>query len=92
MSDAPANGVIKRSISIAGHRTSISLEEPFWEELQLIATLRGVSVQRLVGEIDEGRAGENLSSALRVFVLREVQARATLPPNVVPARAPVGIG
>ncbi len=86
MSDAPANGVIKRSISIAGHRTSISLEEPFWEELQLIAALRGISVQRLVGEIDEGRAGENLSSALRVFVLRQVQARATLPPGDVPAR------
>ncbi|HSP26793.1 MAG TPA: ribbon-helix-helix domain-containing protein [Saliniramus sp.] len=76
MSDATSNGVIKRSISIAGHRTSISLEEPFWEELQQIAARRGVSVQRLVGEIDESRAGENLSSALRVFVLREVQARA----------------
>ena len=81
MSDATSNGVIKRSISIAGHRTSISLEEPFWEELQQIAARRGVSVQRLVGEIDEGRADAsllpgNLSSALRVFVLREVQARA----------------
>jgi predicted DNA-binding ribbon-helix-helix protein len=77
MSDATPAGVVKRSISIAGHRTSISLEQPFWEELQSIAARRGVSVQRLVGEIDEGRAGANLSSALRVFVLREVQARAS---------------
>lgn len=77
MSAEPANGVVKRSISIAGHRTSISLEEPFWLELQQIASQRGISVQRLVGEIDEGRAGQNLSSALRVFVLREAQARAT---------------
>ncbi len=92
MSDATPSGVIKRSISIAGHRTSISLEEPFWEELQLIASRRGVSIQRLVGEIDEGRAGENLSSALRVFVLRDVQARAVPPPGDVPARASVGIG
>jgi predicted DNA-binding ribbon-helix-helix protein len=84
MNDASPVGVIKRSISIAGHRTSISLEEPFWEELQLIASQRGISVQRLVGEIDEGRASAhleaaNLSSALRVFVLREVQARAASP-------------
>jgi predicted DNA-binding ribbon-helix-helix protein len=85
MSDASATGVIKRSISIAGHRTSISLEEPFWEELRLIASRRGVSVQRLVGEIDEGRAGENLSSALRVFVLREVQTRAAQLPSELPS-------
>jgi predicted DNA-binding ribbon-helix-helix protein len=77
MSAETGTGVVKRSISIAGHRTSISLEEPFWLELQRIASQRGVSVQRLVGEIDEGRAGQNLSSALRVFVLREAQARAS---------------
>lgn len=78
MSGEAATGVVKRSISIAGHRTSISLEEPFWQELQLIAAQRGISVQRLVGEIDEGRAGQNLSSALRVFVLRAAQGRAEL--------------
>ncbi len=73
---APAErGVVKRSISIAGHRTSISLEEPFWEELRSIAARRGVSVQRLVGEIDATRMGENLSSALRVFVLTELRTR-----------------
>ena len=75
MSAGPSTGVVKRSISIAGHRTSISLEEAFWLELQNIAARRGMSVQRLVGEIDEGRAGQNLSSALRVFVLREALAQ-----------------
>jgi predicted DNA-binding ribbon-helix-helix protein len=61
--------IVKRSVSIAGHRTSISLEEPFWDALRAIATERGVSFQALVGEIDSRRAGQNLSSAIRVFVL-----------------------
>ncbi|MCG6121363.1 MAG: ribbon-helix-helix domain-containing protein [Microvirga sp.] len=65
----------KRSIAIAGHRTSVSLEEPFWEELRAIATRRGLSVQRLVAEIDGARAGENLSSALRLHVLSDLRAR-----------------
>jgi predicted DNA-binding ribbon-helix-helix protein len=58
----------KRSVLLAGHRTSISLEAPFWEALGAIAGRRGLSLNRLVAEIDAGRAG-NLSSALRVFVL-----------------------
>ena len=62
--------IVKRSISIAGHRTSISLEEPFWEGLRAIAAAKGMSVQALVGEIDSGRGEQNLSSAIRVTVLR----------------------
>lgn len=62
----------KRSVDIAGHRTSISLEEPFWDALAAIATRRGVSMNKLVADIDKERTG-NLSSALRVFVLRETQ-------------------
>ena len=58
----------KRSVLVAGHRTSISLEEPFWAALQTLADRRGVSVNGLVAEIDAQREG-NLSSALRVFVL-----------------------
>jgi predicted DNA-binding ribbon-helix-helix protein len=58
----------KRSVLLAGHRTSISLEAPFWEALRAIAGRRGLSLNRLVAEIDAARAG-NLSSALRVFVL-----------------------
>ena len=68
--------IVKRSITVAGHRTSISLEEPFWEALREIAARRGLSVQRLVGEVDAGRDGQNLSSALRVYVLDAVRRSA----------------
>ena len=67
------SAVVKRSIAVAGHRTSVSLEAPFWEALREIAAARGVSVQRLVGEVDAGRGGQNLSSALRVFVLDAIR-------------------
>jgi predicted DNA-binding ribbon-helix-helix protein len=67
------SAIIKRSIAVAGHRTSVSLEAPFWEALREIAASRGISVQRLVGEVDSGRGGQNLSSALRVFVLDTVR-------------------
>jgi predicted DNA-binding ribbon-helix-helix protein len=58
----------KRSVLLAGHRTSISLEAPFWDALRAIAERRGLSLNRLVATIDAERSG-NLSSALRVFVL-----------------------
>ena len=63
------SGIVKRSVVIAGHSTSVSLEEPFWEALRGIAAARGRSVQALIGEIDATRGGQNLSSAIRVFVL-----------------------
>lgn len=59
----------KHSLVIAGHRTSISLEDAFWFALRGIAQARGVPLARLVAEIDAGRGGTNLSSAIRVFVL-----------------------
>jgi len=58
----------KRSVLIAGHATSLSLEAEFWTALQEIARRRGLSLNRLVASIDAERHG-NLSSALRVFVL-----------------------
>lgn len=61
--------IIKRSISVAGHRTSVSLEAEFWDALKLIAEKRGCPISKLVAEIDHNRAG-NLSSALRVFVVK----------------------
>lgn len=64
-----SGGIVKRSVMIAGHRTSVSLEAPFWEALRDIAAARGRSLAALVGEIDAGRDGQNLSSAIRVFVL-----------------------
>ncbi len=60
----------KRSITIAGHRTSISLEPPFWEALSEIAASRATSVAALVVEVDRDRADDtNLSAALRMFAL-----------------------
>jgi predicted DNA-binding ribbon-helix-helix protein len=58
----------KRSVLIAGHRTSLSLEEPFWQDLREVARRRGLSVNALIAAIDAARRG-NLSSALRLFVL-----------------------
>ncbi len=58
----------KRSLSIAGHRTSISLEQPFWEGLRAIALERGVAVATLVAAIDAVRGEASLSSAIRLFV------------------------
>ncbi len=69
------DSVIKRSVSIAGHRTSISLEEPFWEALRRIAEQEALSVQALIGRIDAERGEQNLSSAIRVFVLLKAQGR-----------------
>ena len=60
----------KRSVTIAGHRTSISLEPPFWDALAEIAAARGMSVAALVAEIDRSRPDDtNLSAALRIFAL-----------------------
>lgn len=61
--------VVKRSLAVAGHRTSISLEEPFWTELKARAAARGLSLAALVAEIDATRGDANLSSAIRVAVL-----------------------
>lgn len=60
----------KRSVTIAGHRTSLSLEQPFWEALREIAATRNTSVAGVIAEIDRTRKPEeNLSAAIRVFVL-----------------------
>jgi predicted DNA-binding ribbon-helix-helix protein len=61
--------VIKRSLVIAGHRTSVSLEDAFWRRLRRIAAERGLSLNRLAAIVDAARGGANLSSAIRVFVL-----------------------
>jgi predicted DNA-binding ribbon-helix-helix protein len=61
--------VVKRSIVIAGHKTSVSLEDAFWTGLKEIAGKRKLTLSELVAAIDNGRAGGNLSSAIRLFVL-----------------------
>jgi predicted DNA-binding ribbon-helix-helix protein len=68
--------VVKRSVTVAGHRTSVSLEEPFWEALREIAGERGVGIGALVASVDEDRSRENLSSALRLLVLRHYRDKA----------------
>jgi predicted DNA-binding ribbon-helix-helix protein len=60
----------KRSLTIAGHRTSVALEPEFWAGLETMAAAREVALTQLILEIDEARATANLSSALRVAVLR----------------------
>jgi len=60
----------KRSVVIAGHKTSVSLEQPFWDALKSAAVRRQMTINDLVTEIDTRRAG-NLSSAIRVFLLGE---------------------
>jgi len=67
--------VIKRSIVIAGHKTSVSLEDAFWKALKEIAIGRGKTLSDLVATIDNERAHGNLSSAIRLFVLDYYQGQ-----------------
>jgi predicted DNA-binding ribbon-helix-helix protein len=61
--------ITKRSVVIAGHKTSVSLEEPFWTAVREITKARDITVSALLHEIDRARDNANLSSAVRVFVL-----------------------
>lgn len=64
---------LKRSLTIAGHRTSLSLEPEFWEALQRAAAVRNSSVAALAAEIDGARGERNLSSAIRVWLFNEAR-------------------
>ena len=68
--------VMKHSVVLGGHKTSVSLEEPFWQALKDIAAIRHMTLCDLIGRIDLERQHANLSSALRLFVLNHYQARA----------------
>jgi predicted DNA-binding ribbon-helix-helix protein len=63
------SSVVKRSIVIDGHKTSVSLEDAFWSNLKEIAHVQRVTLSELVAKIDETRQHGNLSSAIRLFVL-----------------------
>lgn len=67
--------VVKRSIVIAGHKTSVSLEDAFWKGLKEIATSREITLSDLVASIDTDRRHGNLSSAIRLFVLDHYRAQ-----------------
>jgi predicted DNA-binding ribbon-helix-helix protein len=64
----------KRSVKVAGHRTSVSIEEPFWDALKEIAAREGMSLNDLIARIDDSRDG-NLSSAIRMHVLNALKAK-----------------
>ena len=61
--------IVKRSIIIDGHKTSVSLEDAFWQAIKEIALLRGTTLSNIVSSIDAGRESGNLSSNIRLFVL-----------------------
>ena len=67
--------VIKRSIVIAGHKTSVSLEDAFWRGLKDIASSQDMTLSEMVATIDTGRKHGNLSSAIRLFVLDHYRSR-----------------
>jgi len=64
---------MKRSVTLNGHRTSVSLEEEFWDALKELAADRGISVNSLIAEIDRDRGAGNLSSAIRRHVLQSLR-------------------
>ena len=70
------SAIVKRSISVGGHKTSVSLEAPFWDGLKEIAGQRNLTVSQVVAEIDAHRHQGNLSSTIRLFVLDQARASA----------------
>lgn len=68
--------ILKRSVVIAGHKTSVSLEEPFWRCLREIAHAQQATMSSVVADIEASRPGGNLSSAIRTYVLRKVREQA----------------
>jgi len=69
------SAVTKRSVVIGGHKTSVSLEEPFWNEVRAIAEAEQITVSNLLRRIDRERSNANLSSAIRVYVLEHVREK-----------------
>ena len=91
------SAIIKRSIELNGHKTSVSLEDEFWTSLRSIAHAQNISLPALLQIIDQGREGANLSSAIRVHVLSYYRARVEpaqpgprLPPALPPTSPPPG--
>jgi len=72
--------VVKRSIVVAGHKTSVSLEEAFWNSMKEISASRDMTLSDLVSEIDQGRKQGNLSSAIRLYVLDYYRSRVSSTP------------
>jgi predicted DNA-binding ribbon-helix-helix protein len=75
MPEIGKSAVTKRSVVIGGHKTSVSLEEPFWSEVRAIAEGEQITVSNLLRRIDRERSNANLSSAIRVYVLEHVREK-----------------
>ena len=75
MPEIGKSAVTKRSVVIGGHKTSVSLEEPFWSEVRSIAEAEQITVSNLLRRIDRERSNANLSSAIRVYVLENVREK-----------------
>jgi predicted DNA-binding ribbon-helix-helix protein len=75
-----SQAIKKHSVKIAGHRTSLTLEQAFWRALKRLAARDGISINKLIERIDRDRQG-NLSSAVRVYVLERLEAEAGLAPE-----------
>lgn len=87
--------VVKRSVVVGGHKTSVSLEDAFWTSLKDIAMRRGLPLSSQIDAIDRSRQTHNLSSAIRLFVLEHFRTRAIstmfigerqLSPPIAPAK------
>ena len=76
--------LVKRSIVVRGHKTSVSLEDPFWIAIKEVASFKSLTTSELVSQIDTDRKHSNLSSAIRLFVLDHYMSRA-------PTREAVGM-
>ena len=96
------SAIVKRSVELNGHKTSVSLEDEFWNGLRLIAEAQKIALPALLQSIDATRGQSNLSSAIRVFVLSHYRARSApptpgvslLPPDLAPGarKPPVSAG
>ena len=71
----PSGRPVKHSLTLRGHRTSVSLEQAFWQEFRSVADRQGRSLNDLAAQIDAGRGDIGLASAIRVYVLTTLQAR-----------------
>ena len=78
------SALVKRSVVVGGHKTSISLEDAFWGGLKEIAQAKGATVTETLTQIDETRQQANLSSAIRLFVLGQFRNRTNGPAGVDP--------
>ncbi len=75
----PSGRPVKHSLTLRGHRTSVSLEQAFWQEFRRLAAQEGQSLNDLAAQIDALRGDVGLASAIRVFVLTRLQAKVTDP-------------